>query len=98
MGSSLPVAQAGDDVSPADRQAIQSHIAAFQETQNLGKRPSVDVFQPYPIVPIGGNLWDDLFVNNYVDLDPTTGIMDWDCTDWTYDGHRGHDIDLRGFP
>jgi len=51
----------------------------------------------YPFVPIAGTMWDDRFINNYVDLDATTGILDWDCTDWTYDGHTGHDIDLRSF-
>jgi hypothetical protein len=49
-------------------------------------------------VPIAGTEWQDRFVNNFVDLDPTSpGILDWNCTNWTYDGHAGHDIDLRSF-
>jgi hypothetical protein len=59
--------------------------------------PQGDTIIPYPFVPIAGNVWDDRFINNYVDLDPTPGILDWDCTDFTYDGHTGHDIDLRSF-
>ena len=51
----------------------------------------------YPFVPMAGTEWQDRFVNNFVDLDPTSGILDWDCTDFTYDGHQGHDISLRSF-
>jgi hypothetical protein len=54
--------------------------------------------KPYVFVPIAGTEWQDRFVNNFVDLDASSpGILDWDCTDFTYDGHHGHDIDLRSF-
>ena len=32
-----------------------------------------------------------------MDRDATAGILDWDCTGFTYDGHQGHDIVLRSF-
>jgi hypothetical protein len=32
--------------------------------------------------------------SNYVDHDPTTGILDWNCGARTYDGHNGTDISL----
>jgi murein DD-endopeptidase MepM/ murein hydrolase activator NlpD len=54
--------------------------------------------EAYPFVPIAGTEWQDRFINNFVDLNPSfPGILDWGCTDFTYDGHQGHDIDLRSF-
>lgn len=34
---------------------------------------------------------------NYVDLDPTPGLLDYGCGTVTYDGHRGDDIYLESF-
>src|SRR5262245_36240677 len=34
---------------------------------------------------------------NYVDLDPSAGILDWGCHSVSYDGHQGHDIVIRDF-
>ena len=59
--------------------------------------PAASLPIPYPFHPQAGTLWDDIFINNFVDLDPTTGILDWDGTDWTYDGHAGHDATLHSF-
>ena len=36
-------------------------------------------------------------ITNYVDLDPTAGILDWNCGAVTYDGHTGNDIEIRDF-
>ena len=36
-------------------------------------------------------------VTNYVDLDPSTGLLDWNCGSVTYDGHTGVDIEIRDF-
>src|SRR5206468_8187108 len=47
--------------------------------------------------PLAGTVWQDRFINNFVDLDPSSGILDWDCTGFTYDGHQGHDLVLRFF-
>jgi hypothetical protein len=35
--------------------------------------------------------------NNYVDLDPSSGLKDYTCGTATYDGHAGSDIDLSSF-
>jgi hypothetical protein len=55
--------------------------------------------QLFPHYPIAGNISrPDLWVNNFVDLDPATGLLlDWDCTEYTYDGHRGSDTLIRTF-
>src|SRR5262249_4586694 len=51
----------------------------------------------FTFYPLAGTLYGDLFTNNFVDLDPTSGILDWDWTDFTYDGHDATDVLLRTF-
>src|SRR5262249_54210529 len=36
-------------------------------------------------------------VVNYVDLNPKSNLLDYDCRDVTYDGHQGTDIVIRNF-
>ncbi len=52
---------------------------------------------PYAFFPQGGTLWQDLVINNHVDLATARVPFDFDCTDRTYAGHRGHDSDIVGF-
>jgi len=47
--------------------------------------------------PQAGILWQDLYPNNFVDLDPGPGIRDYRCGTQTYDGHTGTDSDIRSF-
>ncbi len=86
-----------DCITPAERKRISEVITAHQRKIAGRFSPTLLGPEPYPFVPQAGNLWDEIFVTNFVDLDPTTGIRDWDNTNWTYDGHRGHDISLRSF-
>lgn len=51
----------------------------------------------YTFFPLSGILGKDLFLSNAVDLDGTTGIRDFDCSQYTYDGHRGIDVRLQSF-
>ena len=53
--------------------------------------------QPYTFYPQAGTLWQDLFMQNFVDLDPGSGIKDFDCSGYTYNGHKGHDSDIDSF-
>ena len=52
----------------------------------------------YSFYPQGGNFFGDLFPNNFVDLDNSSGILDWHCGNYTYDGHLGIDTEILGFP
>jgi hypothetical protein len=52
---------------------------------------------PYAFFPQAGNVSQDLILVNYVDLDATTGIRDYACSDYTYDGHQGHDAAILSF-
>jgi hypothetical protein len=47
--------------------------------------------------PQAGILWRDLYVNNFVDLDPGPGLLDYACGTQTYDGHTGIDSEIRSF-
>lgn len=37
-------------------------------------------------------------LSNYVDLQPTSGLQDWNCGTRTYDGHRGIDYSIGVYP
>ena len=47
--------------------------------------------------PQAGTLGQDLFVANHVDLKDGPGILDFACSDDTYDGHSGQDTGIRSF-
>jgi Peptidase family M23 len=47
--------------------------------------------------PQAGILWQDLYMNNFVDLDPGPGVRDFACGSQSYDGHTGQDSDIRSF-
>ena len=53
--------------------------------------------QKFAFFPHGGNFFGDLFANNFVDLNSGSGIGDWHCTDYTYNGHLGIDTGILGF-
>jgi hypothetical protein len=96
-GGGSPPMSFGDDISAAQQAQVESNIAKNLPATN-GPHPPDLAPAPYPFVPIAGTLWQDRFVLNFVDLDSTSpGILDWDCTDYTVDGHTGHDILLHSF-
>ena len=51
----------------------------------------------FTFYPQAGILWQDLYPNNFVDLDPGPGVRDYRCGTQTYDGHTGTDSDIRSF-
>ncbi len=53
--------------------------------------------EKFTFYPVGGRLYRDLFTMNFNDLLPGPGIRDWDCTDYTYNGHNATDTGLRTF-
>ena len=48
-------------------------------------------------LPAACVLGEDCFVQNYVDMDATTGAADFSCGGLTYDGHKGTDIRLKNY-
>lgn len=100
--SNQKVEQSDSCIPDEQREQVNARVAAFERSY-AGREdsplvfPNADEPQRYPFFPQAGKLWQDLFINNFADLDPTSGIRDWDCTNFTYNGHRGHDSDLRSF-
>src|SRR6266853_3430887 len=76
-----------DCIPQAQRDAVEAAIAANPVTPR-GPQPPDAGPAPYPFQPIAGTVWQERFINNFVDLDSSSGIPDWDCTDFTYDGHQ----------
>ncbi len=52
---------------------------------------------PFPFYPMGGILYKDLWISNFVDLDTGPAVLDWNCLNYTYDGHNASDTILRSF-
>ncbi len=51
----------------------------------------------YTFYPMSGIQGKDAFLYNAVDLDPTSGSRDFECTDYSYDGHKGIDMRILSF-
>jgi murein DD-endopeptidase MepM/ murein hydrolase activator NlpD len=49
------------------------------------------------ISPIGGTPYEDWTIVNYVDLDPTGGVLDYRGGNYTYNGHNAIDFTLANF-
>ncbi len=91
-------AHGGSDVSDADYARIDAAIRAYDRT--VGRLPKLrtDVPNRYVFYPHAGLHEGDMFFSNFVDLDPAEdAILDWDCSIYTYDGHRGVDSTPRSF-
>ncbi len=89
-----PLEHGGTCVTPqhlADRQQIVADWFAA--------RPAALRGTPAPLTfyPLGGNLYRDIWMGNFVDLDPGPGAFDFDCTDYAGNGHRGSDAGPRWF-
>lgn len=97
-GGAIGTHPTGDCISAADRARVQSRIAEYRARVGA---PDVPAGPPTPpkltFFPLAGRLHADLFMFNFVDLNPTAGFQVWDCSDFTYDGHNGNDTDLRSF-
>ena len=90
-----------DAIAPAQRAHIQAAIAAYEKDKAArGVREKAEGPYQYPFFPQAGIQGQDLYLSNFTDLDPRPGnamIRDWDCSNYTYDGHTGHDSLIRSF-
>ncbi len=89
----------GDDcITPEDRRRAREAIAEYETRFGPLSTPAGDGFPLYEFVPHAGNLFGDLIMGNFVDLDPNPGsVLTFECTQWAYDTHGGHDISIRSF-
>src|ERR1044071_3332965 len=70
-------------------------LAGPLQAQNFVPPASAQKFSFYPQ---GGNFFSDLWPNNFVDVDTGAGILAYNGSDYTYNGHNGCDTDISGFP
>ena len=73
--------------------AILLANAAPATAQEFAPPPGL---KKYAFYPQAGNFFEDAFPGNFVDLDGSSGIRDWNCGGYTYDGHNGIDTGIRG--
>jgi murein DD-endopeptidase MepM/ murein hydrolase activator NlpD len=102
-GGSLPVPI--DDTSEITRVIHPKAVAAAQALGLAGARPTAQagsrqslgqVNFPLRLMPNSRNSITN-GISNFVDLDPTSGILDFSCGTRTYDGHQGTDFFLAPF-
>lgn len=89
-----------DAISPEERAHVERVIAAYEAKNRTPGLRTAEDGEPflYPFFPQAGVEGKDLFLNNFTDQDPTSELVrDWDCSDYTYDGHQGHDSLIRSF-
>jgi Peptidase family M23/Dockerin type I domain len=81
---------AGDDAAPAP----------LSKAGTLIQRPPIPGLPKYGIYPMAGNVWRDVHIGNYTDLDDVgddSVRIDWSCNRFNYEGHHGHDTSIRSF-
>ena len=92
-----------DCISRIDRVRIQEDIARYVDqfgplsTSEANRMMIGGGALQFPIFPIGGSIWNGLYISNFVDLDASSGLRDWGCTEWTYNGHKGSDTFILGW-
>jgi uncharacterized protein (TIGR03437 family) len=84
-------------ITAEQEQAIRQKIAEYHARVKAPAAAAQTAPQPFPFYPQAGTVGQDLFISNYVDLDPGAGLLDWDCTRFTYNGHNGEDSVIRTF-
>ena len=91
-------ARLGSDISDAEYASIDAAIEEYERTYGRLPARRADVPNRYPIYPLAGLYEGDVFFTGFVDLDPAVDdILDWSCSVYTYDGHRGVDSSPRSF-
>lgn len=85
-------------IEPEQAAEIQEAVKLYEANKpHIQLQETMAESTLYTFQPTAGTLFGDLFLYNYVDLDHNSTILDWDCGDWTYNGHTAHDITIRTF-
>jgi Peptidase family M23 len=87
-----------DCIPPWERSQAAERVDEFRRRHAPFDGSAGDGPNLFPFPPYGSNLFGDIAIAQYVDLDPTSpGILSWDCGQITYDGHTGSDNLIKGF-
>ena len=97
LTTAMAVPELADAISPEQLAEIRSAMAAYEKRHPARVRKDEGPML-YPFFPQAGILGRDLFLNNFTDQDARPGLVrDWDCSEYTYDDHHGHDSLIRSF-
>ena len=80
-------------VSTGDKANMRRDLQAYIRDFGPLSRPGLwGDNRQYSFFPVGAREWVDLYMESYVDLDPSEGgFQDWNCGGYSYDGHKGID-------
>ncbi|MCA9278025.1 MAG: M23 family metallopeptidase [Phycisphaeraceae bacterium] len=82
-----------DNCVPSElRDQLETMLAEYHTAH-----PAIDVPALYRFFPQAGEIYGDLSITNYVDLDASGGILDYECGAISYNGHAGHDVIIRSW-
>ena len=89
-------------IRPTDRERIAQGLAGYVATHGpMSSAPQSMMGGAPPhlleFFPQAGSLTGDLLPSALFDHDPGPGILSFDCTSWSYDGHPAFDSEIRGF-
>ena len=86
-------------VSTGDKANMRRDLQAYIRDFGPLSRPGLwGDNRQYSFFPVGAREWVDLYMENYVDLDPSEGgFQDWNCGGYSYDGHKGIDALIGTF-
>jgi len=90
-----------DEITPEQRQAIQEEVKSnirqlakkgITAQSQLLRNPKATLFG-WPLRKAAGFTDPSYYgISNYVDVDPTSGVKDYNCGSRSYNGHMGTDI------
>lgn len=97
-GGPIDLAPVNGCITQLERDNAHLLIGKYEAVYGEVSRP-IPGIPPTPLTfnPMAGRPWGDAFLINYVDLDLSSGIQDWDCLTYTYNGHTGLDTMIRTF-
>lgn len=95
-GGPIPVT-AGACLTDDERAMIEAFMQVYARERSGRIRGCAPTAPKYGFYPMGGTPWRDLFCGFYNDLEPSGGILDFECTNLTYDGHEASDMAIRSF-
>jgi len=84
-----PPPQTANCIPARQAAEVQKRVEAYLARR--GPHPAPDGPSLYRFFPAGGTLYSDLTTGNFVDLDPSSAVLNYLCANYGNDGHQGCD-------
>lgn len=101
MGGGHVKSPPGNCISPDQQSHIQKAIEEPIHRQESARKPlqpfGAETLQKYLLYPHAGFFGSGMLVSNFVDLDPSNSLLDFSCSERTYNGHLGVDTGINSF-